>query len=362
MCGIVVAVPIYDIEDGAVDARTLAGLLPELPDSDLLDGIPDPALLGEWEKALAYAADQFRSPHVLRFVGNPATDRASVQERLRELGEWTTRLDQELDGQPHGLDTGAVEDLQAALRRVRDQLWAVEHDGIRWAEAAWALGPGAWTADSAVSYAAVATALDVLDRLEVRGRDSAGISVWVELDPEDRDRLPDPGRADPLLRSGAVRRTTGGLVFVYKRAAFVGSLGDNTAALRAAIRGDGLLHTVLALPSARISVLGHTRWASVGRTSESNAHPVDEIRPDGSGSAGPVSLAVLNGDVDNYLALHERMGNTLDPAGVTTDAKLIPLLVAEGLANGHGDRRAVTDMLRACAGSMAIATQSEGSR
>jgi glucosamine--fructose-6-phosphate aminotransferase (isomerizing) len=86
---------------------------------------------------------------------------------------------------------------------------------------------------------------------------------------------------------------------------------------------------------------------------------VDNTRPDGSGANGPVSLAVLNGDVDNYLALHERMGNAVDPAGVTTDAKLVPLLISEGLAHGHPDRRAVTDMLRACAGSMAIATQTE---
>jgi len=155
--------------------------------------------------------------------------------------------------------------------------------------------------------------------------------------------------------------TAGGLCFVYKRAAVVGKLGDNTAAIRAAIRDDALLHTVLALPSARVTVLAHTRWASVGRTSESNAHPVDNTTPDGGRRNGPVSIAVLNGDVDNYLQLHERMRYELDPAGVTTDAKLIPLLVSEGLAAGHGPQRAVTDMLRACAGSMAIATQTEAS-
>src|SRR4051812_46311544 len=242
MCGIVVSVPVYDAVEGQVsfDAQALAALIPDVSATDSLDGgIPHVGLLGAWEKELSYAADQFRSPAAIRLLGDPATDGAAIRLKVDRLNEWANRLDRALDTQPDDLDAGAVEDLQAALRRVRDQLWAVEHDGIRLAEAAWALTPGGWTARSVVSYTAIATALDVLDRLEVRGRDSAGISVWVELDPADRAGLPADGRDDPLLRGGSVLETANGLAFLYKRAAIVGSLGDNTAAIRAAIRTDG---------------------------------------------------------------------------------------------------------------------------
>ena len=40
--------------------------------------------------------------------------------------------------------------------------------------------------------------------------------------------------ADPLFRANAVRTPEGHLSFVYKAAAEIGELGDNTAAMRAA--------------------------------------------------------------------------------------------------------------------------------
>src|SRR4029079_5656937 len=95
-------------------------------------------------------------------------------------------------------------------------------------------------------------------------------------------------------RSGSVRISGGNICFVFKAAAEVGELGDNTEAMRDAIRSDALLHRALASDSARVLVLGHTRWSSVGMISEPNAHPVSSID-------GPFVLAVLNGDIDNHV-------------------------------------------------------------
>ena len=164
------------------------------------------------------------------------------------------------------VETAAVEVTRASVRCVRYHLFAIEHDCLRVAQAAMALTDGLWTERSAVSYAAIATALDVIDRLEVRGRDSAGISVWVELTDADipvLDRLAGlSARSDPLLRDGSVLRTRRRICFVYKRAAVVGRLGDNTAHIRAGVRADD------------------SSQDAVGRGDRTRTHPVGKRRAD----------------------------------------------------------------------------------
>src|SRR5205814_2868764 len=168
-------------------------------------------------------------------------------------------------------------------------------------------------------------------RLEVRGRDSAGLHILVEGHGLDVRSLATEERAtDPLFTSMALRSPEGHLSFVYKAAAEIGELGDNTRSLRAAIAEDELLHAALASPSARVTVLGHTRWASVGIISEANAHPLnqEELSRDGA-----YVTAVLNGDVDNFAELKERWRLAI-PDPITTDAKVIPVLVSRQMDEG----------------------------
>ena len=150
----------------------------------------------------------------------------------------------------------------------------------------------------------------------------------------------------------------GVLSFVYKAAAEIGELGDNTAALRAAIVDDTLLRRALMSPLSRLAVLGHTRWASVGIISEPNTHPLNSVELEQPGGAlPPYVVAALNGDVDNHADL--RVAHNLRIAApITTDAKVIPTLMSRHLDTGVDHVEAFRRTVSSFEGSVAIGTAS----
>ena len=336
MCGIVALLPRYDRagEPPAPDALLSA-----------LDSPPDV------ERALRL------------FAAPAALARLAVDDALRaSVGEALARLESDLDADDAGLD-GSPEEIERAQTRVlarRDALFTLRHDRLGSAERIRRLGFGDVPEPRlAVSYLAIDAVLEAIDRLEVRGRDSAGVQIWVGLDEGDRDVAVEAAGAgrDDRYRSGAVEVVDDGVVFVVKRAAVLGGLGDNVASLRAAIAADQRLATVLRLPSARVALLAHSRWASVGRISESNAHPVGSVV---AGARSPFSTAVLNGDIDNHVALRRARGVPADD--ITTDARLIPVLHARALAGGLDPGAALLSCVREFHGSMAIGAQADAGR
>ena len=266
-------------------------------------------------------------------------------------------LEATLDTDELPLSTDELEAVNAALVRVKDASWSLGHDRVPAARAVASLAwPGAGDA-TVDAYASIHLALSSIDRLEVRGRDSAGLHVLVtghglDLEDERVQELVEERAGDPLFTSMAVRVPGGHLAFVYKAAAEIGELGDNTRALRTALSSDPLLQLALTADTARATVLGHTRWASVGIISQANAHPLNHEEEDDAG--GPYVAAALNGDVDNYAELIAAAGLQI-PAAFTTDAKVIPALVSRRVRDGAEVGEAFRSTVASFEGSTAVA-------
>nr|MDT0662827.1 SIS domain-containing protein [Micromonospora sp. DSM 115978] len=341
--------------------RQLLEVLPDPPAVDLTAGRRAPhevtAGLDWFVKSLGAAAELYSAPGAIHRLAVTPRLRAEAAGRLRTLERWLAELDQALDDSGASWDADLLERTQRLAVRARDLVWTIGNDRIEAATRISALAPaGIADLTTARGYLALDAVLDAVDRLEVRGRDSAGVQVWITLGDGDLAGLPATlrDRVDADYRHRAVRFFRGGLSVVYKRASIIGRLGDNVAYLRESIAADVDLHAALALPSARVTVLAHTRWASVGRISEANAHPVD------SGPAGAgLATAVLNGDIDNHVELREKLRLPADPAGVSTDAKLIPVMLAAEVDAGVEPARALATCVRRYHGSFAIAAQTD---
>jgi glucosamine--fructose-6-phosphate aminotransferase (isomerizing) len=141
--------------------------------------------------------------------------------------------------------------------------------------------------------------LESLRKLEYRGYDSAGIAVLSD------------GRI-------SVRRCEGklnNLETILERDPMVGSVG-----------------------------IGHTRWATHGRPSETNAHPH---------RAGDV-VVVHNGIIENYLELKEQLAERGTKFASETDTEIVAHLVAEKVDRGIDFLDAVRRSLKEIRGSYAL--------
>lgn len=274
---------------------------------------------------------------------------------------------------------GPDERLEQLAEMTRDCAWQIREEVLRNVERVNSLLPasppenGSTRPRHFVAWA-VELVMENLDRLEVRGRDSAGIAVQCSI-PSDRPLGSSVLERFVSRKAGAVvngvrrdvseaRSEDGGtvLTFVYKIANLVGRLGDNTTGLRNALRDDDVLWEVASFTD-RVSIIAHTRWASNGIISLANCHPADGSL---AGEAPDLtrddrdSLFVLNGDVDNYHELVETYvhgkGLEIDPS-VTTDAKILPLFYRLGTDTASGPSARFVNLMNNCDGSLAVVMQ-----
>jgi glucosamine--fructose-6-phosphate aminotransferase (isomerizing) len=122
-------------------------------------------------------------------------------------------------------------------------------------------------------------------------------------------------------------------------------LQDGEVAIRRCEGKLGNLETMLQRqPMAGAVGIGHTRWATHGRPSETNAHPH---------RAGDV-VVVHNGIIENYLELKEQLSSRGVQFSSETDSEIVAHLVAEKVERGVDFLDAVRRTLREIHGSYAL--------
>ena len=356
MCGIIAIVRRPSTRPTPLKDEILAPLRAVMNSlSDLGDGGVAFSVLREAGDELADVDTQLRGVPGLRLLLQDRSVAGVLAHNCDQILAAVQEIETTLESDPT-LDTADLERRNHELNRIRDALWAITRDRLRAADSVAELSDGVTTASALEAFLSVHQALASLDRLEVRGRDSAGIHLLIRDHALDLD---DPALQAEIVRrssdenfgSGSVRVVDGLVSVVHKVASEIGELGDNTAALRAALIQDELLAAALANDTAQAVVLAHTRWASVGIISESNAHPLNSELVS---TVGPYVVGALNGDVDNFADLIAEEGVRIQEA-ITTDAKVIPSLMSQRLAEGHSSAEAFRRTVATFEGSVAIA-------
>jgi len=271
-----------------------------------------------------------------------------------------------------------TDELEGLRERLDDYLWQIDQEVLQNVDRTLTVMPAAIAANAAARdrhFLAWGTeqVLESIDKLEVRGRDSAGVAVAFFLpegkDPElaltkeqksefcDRCSIDNADTRQVLVRKLSDGRTA--CRFLYKVAQLVGQLGDNGSVLRDFIVNDELLWT-MAEGLETLNIIAHTRWASNGIISVPNCHPVDGL-VEGDVSTGlEKTMFVLNGDVDNYRTLVEETvvskGAYIPPA-ISTDAKILPVLFHLDAPQEEGAEERFRSVLKRCEGSLAVVMQ-----
>ena len=283
---------------------------------------------------------------------------ADLCDRLTAIITAETQLISERMGRIPAL---TLELMTARIEKLKDIAWCIRWEIIHNLEKVKDLSPRLNQSSSPETvdiYKKINAVLNSLDRLEVRGRDSAGISLMFVLNKAEFDKFEKSLKQANVYKQIDERCTRGALVnrgitvhpnrnvgngeqnaiaMTYKVANEIGSLGDNIQFLRQQIADDTILQILATCKAEFDTISAHTRWASVGAITEANCHPVDNQTVENAAGNNPIIHACLNGDIDNYQDLKRELefGGDRIHKDITSDTKIIPLVISKYLRQGH---------------------------
>lgn len=316
--------------------------------------------------------------------------RPELQQRLESLlfqiHRFLTHEESDRERYALSLPFTILEPVNRTLIQLKDIQWQLQHDILENVEKIRLLSPAPLTVPRVYrQYTRLNAVLNMLDRLEIRGRDSSGVGIQVTFSSSNQreqflkknpvlaERCAIADFASQQIR---ILPQTNSISLAFKVAQAVGQLGENGRQLRQLISTDSFLFSLFSQENTVIQIFSHTRWASNGVISEPNCHPVDnevysyeKNHGDFFGFKNPFYpqqtqthlQAMLNGDIDNYQFLRSQLETPLYGISpqVSTDAKIIPLHVEHYLHQGVALKDAFRLAFNDFEGSFAIALISD---
>ncbi len=330
------------------------------------------------------AAQEFKKEHIFQalYLSDENTRQLSgVVGGLAKVLEQQKATFRQVESR---LEAASVKTGAARLEKLSDIHWCLKKevlDNIDAIKNLYVVKDQAIHPEGLMIFKRINAVLNSLDRLEVRGRDSAGISAVFTLNKNEfeafRSELLKEGLSDRLkartnhlvLSNNTITISDSfspsgdhlvSIAFVYKFAAEIGALGDNIAFIRSQIKNDLLLQLLSRFTFESASISAHTRWASVGDITEANCHPVDNTPTDREIDKSGIIHVCLNGDIDNYLELKTEYEANYDKIhdSINTDTKLIPLQIETYLKQGRQIEEAFRLAVNDFEGSHAISMHS----
>jgi glucosamine--fructose-6-phosphate aminotransferase (isomerizing) len=282
------------------------------------------------------------------------------------------------------LSSSDIDAISLGLDRLKDISWCLKKEVLDNIFAIGNLAKGlekSQNTEGLKIFKRINAVLNSIDRLEVRGRDSAGISIMLTFTRQMFEKFKEDLIKDGLLErfkqrtnhlvlsnnSLTIKDTSKGdgkglvsISFVYKFAAEIGSLGDNVSFIRSQIKNDPMLQLIANYPFVANSISAHTRWASIGDISVANCHPQDNTPTDRELDTTGIIHVCLNGDIDNYLELKTEYEARYDKIhkDINTDTKLIPLQIEHYLRLNNTVEEAFRMAVNDFEGSHAISMHS----